>query len=149
MSGMWRNRTLRDGGLARFHWLIKLTHARQWGPEPRLVAPLNARPLTAADAGKSPTAGLTPTIARQPIRDQKADYAGCLLQALSSLGDRRHAWPAIWGGILSVCHGWAKHQTTKWLCSHGHAHVAPSPPLLKSENPYAGKFPWVSAADST
>jgi hypothetical protein len=32
------------------------------GPEPRLVAPLNARPLTAAGAGGKATTGLTPTI---------------------------------------------------------------------------------------
>src|SRR5215475_389226 len=99
-------------------------------------------PVDRRGCGESPMAGLTPTIARQPIRDQKADYAGSLLQALFSLGDRRHAWPAIRGGILSVCHGWAQHQTTKRPLLAGHGHVAPSPPLLKPENPSAGKFKW-------
>src|SRR6516165_6135268 len=33
-------------------------------------------PVDRRGCGESPMAGLTPTIARQPIRDQKADYVG-------------------------------------------------------------------------
>jgi hypothetical protein len=38
-----------DSSLAWFHWHCESPVASE--PEPRLVAPLNARPLTAADAG--------------------------------------------------------------------------------------------------
>src|ERR1700751_4605571 len=46
-------------------------------PEPRLVAPSNARPLTAADAGGIHTTGLMHTIARHLWADQSSpDRAG-------------------------------------------------------------------------
>ena len=48
------------------------------------------------------------TIARQPIRDQKADYAGVPFPGVIGrefLGE--HACAAIWGGILSVRHNYA------------------------------------------
>src|SRR5215469_17577436 len=74
----------------------------------------------------------------------------CLRQScvtpLVGFGDRRHAWPAIRGVILSVWYighstglpnGFARMVT-------GASRQAPRP--LKPENPCAGKFQWVSAA---
>ena len=89
------NRTLRDGGLARFHWLIKLTHARQWEPEPRLVAPLNARPLTAA--GEKAHYGVNTYNSTATYSGSKGGLRRSLFEASFGLGDRRHAWPAIRG----------------------------------------------------
>jgi hypothetical protein len=61
-----------------------------------------------------------------------------LLQALFSLGTG--VTLGLLFGAVSFLYATVGHSTTKRPCSHGHGHVAPSPPLLKSEKPMCGKI---------